>query len=125
MNTQRARSLRNNLTDAELKCWPRLRMRQVRGLKFRRQHPLGPYVVDFVCLERRLIIEVDGGQHAEQSAQDGRREEYLAGLGFETLRFWNNAVLTEADAILEVIAQALKNRICHPSDIPSAKETLE
>src|SRR5439155_20949216 len=73
MNRGQARKLRNNPTDAEKVLWKHLRLRQVEGHKFRRQQPLGPYIVDFVCLDRKLIVEVDGGQHLEQSASDAKR----------------------------------------------------
>ena len=107
MTTKKARALRSSLTDAERKLWSHLRLRQVHGFKFRRQRPVGPYIVDFVCLERSLIIEVDGSQHVQQAAQDAHRDDYLAGLGFKVLRFWDNSVLAETDAVIEVIAQAL------------------
>ena len=87
-----ARKLRSNLTDAEKLLWKHLRLRQLHGYKFRRQFPLGSYVVDFICLEARLVIEVDGGQHVERSVQDERRTEWLRQQGFTVLRFWNNQV---------------------------------
>ena len=92
MGTERARILRKNSTDAERKLWQHLRRYQINGYKFRRQHPIGPYVVDFVCFEKRLIIEVDGGQHAQQVEDDNARTEWLQSQGFQVLRFWNNQV---------------------------------
>ncbi len=100
-NLQRA--LRREMTDAEQALWGILRGRQVAGLKFRRQHPFGDYILDFVCLENRLIIEVDGGQHAEQVEYDRVRTERLQAAGFIVLRFWNNEVLQELDAVNERI----------------------
>ena len=108
MTTRRARALRSSLTDAERNLWSHLCMRQVRGFKFRRQRPIGPYIADFICLERRLIIEVDGSQHAQHAERDARRDDYLTGLGFNVFRFWDNSVLKETGAVLEVIAQALE-----------------
>jgi len=87
--TNRARTLRKNSTNAELRLWQRLRARALRGYKFVRQEPIGPYVVDFVCREERLIIELDGGQHAE-SMRDLMRDRWLTERGYRVLRFWNN-----------------------------------
>ena len=87
------RTLRKNPTESERALWRRLRQRQFIGFKFRRQHLLGSYIVDFVCLEKKLIIEVDGGQHAE-CADDMKRTCWLENRGFHVLRFWNNQVLT-------------------------------
>ena len=107
MGRERARQLRKNMTDAERALWARLRRRQVLGHKFRRQHPLGPYVVDFVCIQRKLVVEVDGGQHAEHRRDDDRRSARLADQGFAVLRFWNHEVLTDTDAVVRAIADAL------------------
>ncbi len=90
-----ARTLRKASTDAEAKLWQGLRARQLNGYKFRRQVPMGNYVADFVCLEARLIVEVDGGQHAERSDYDEARTDWLHAQGFCVLRFWNNEVLQE------------------------------
>ena len=103
----RAKELRKDQTDAERLLWYRLRNRQIANSKFRRQHALDPYIVDFVCLERRLVAEVDGGQHAEQIPEDSRRTAFLASKGFRVLRFWNNDVLTQTDGVLESIYTAL------------------
>src|SRR3970040_609127 len=89
----RARQLRKNPTDAERLLWEKLRLWQVDGCKFRRQQPLGPYIVDFVCLQKRLIVELDGGQHAQQKDYDKGRDGWLVGQGFLVLRFWNNDAL--------------------------------
>ena len=106
--TKRARELRKKQTDAEWKLWSRLRNRQLSGYKFRRQFAVGPYVVDFVCLERRLAIELDGGQHSEREVYDQRRTKFLAAEGFEVLRFWNPIVFEETDAVLATILHALE-----------------
>lgn len=112
----RARQLRKNPTDAERLLWRKLRFWQIDGYKFRRQQPLGKYIVDFVCLERRLIIELDGGQHAEQSHKDKQRDDWLRDQKFIVLRFWNNEVVKNIDGVLEVIAKNLQNT---PFLIPS------
>jgi very-short-patch-repair endonuclease len=100
------RDLRRNATDAERCLWQRLRACQVAGVKFRRQHAFEAYVLDFVSLERRLIVEVDGSQHQE-SEHDRLRDQRLRSAGFRVLRFWNNQVLEEMDAVIEVIWHAL------------------
>jgi very-short-patch-repair endonuclease len=96
------------MTDAEMKIWQRLRAHRFRGLSFRRQLPVGPYVVDFACLDARLIIEIDGGQHAsDQAKYDAKRDAWLRAEGFVVLRFWNNDVLTNLRGVLERIADTL------------------
>jgi len=104
-----ARRLRVDATDAERRLWYRLRSRQVGGAKFIRQERIGPYVVDFVCREQRLIIEVDGGQHATDP-RDAVRDAWLADRGYRVLRFWNNDVLSNTEGVLEAIAAALLER---------------
>jgi len=104
-----AGALRKRMTDAERVLWQRLRGGQLR-VKFRRQHPFEGFVLDFVCLECRLVIEVDGGQHAQAAAEDAARTAALEGAGFCVLRFWNNEVLGETDAVVERIFSEL-----HPS----------
>ena len=118
---QFARQLRARQTDCELLIWQKLRGRQLLDLKFRRQHPCPPYVIDFYCVELQLAIELDGSQHftAEQQAFDQRRSVYLKGLGIVVLRFDNRQVLQEMDGVLQEIwfkAQQLLNR---PSPQPS------
>jgi len=103
----KARELRNNPTDAERLLWSHLRLRQLGGHKFRRQQMLGDYIVDFVCLEKRLVIEVDGGQHIEQRFYDGRRDAWLKNQGFVVLRFWDHEVLRQVDNVKEAIWSAL------------------
>ncbi|GLZ88385.1 hypothetical protein Pres01_44360 [Metapseudomonas resinovorans] len=100
-----ARSLRAGQTDAEQWLWRHLRAKRLLGLKFRRQKPLGPYIVDFICQERMLVIEVDGGQHLE-SESDESRDTWLVRRGFRVLRFWNHQVLLETEAVLEAIRLA-------------------
>jgi very-short-patch-repair endonuclease len=103
----RARALRQSQTDAEALLWSRLRSRQVLDLKFRRQHPVGSYFADFVCIEIGLIVELDGSQHGDVGAveYDRKRSEDLACLGFQVLRFWDNHVLAETQSVLEKIYQ--------------------
>lgn len=105
----RARQLRKNPTDAERLLWQKLRFWQVDGRKLRRQQPLGGYIVDFVCLERRLIVELDGGQHADRNAYDKKRDDWLRNQGFVILRFWNHDVLNNIDGVVEQILDTLKN----------------
>ena len=105
---ERSRDLRKNLTDAEQKLWQKLRKKQIHGNKFRRQFVLGNYIVDFICLDKRLIIEVDGGQHMDNAGYDSQRDEWLNKQNFKVLRFWNNQVLYEMDSVLEVIATNLE-----------------
>jgi very-short-patch-repair endonuclease len=107
IKTARARRLRANSTDAELRLWNCLRSRAVNGCKFVRQEPIGPYVVDFVCREHRLVIEVDGGQHAE-SGRDEVRDQWLVAHNYRVLRFWNNDVLSNTSGVLEMIVSALQ-----------------
>ena len=103
-----ARSLRANQTDAERRLWQLLRSRQLNGLKFRRQHPVGPYIVDFCCLEQRLIVELDGGQHADETRNDEVRTHWLRLQGYRVLRFWNHEALRETSAVLDAIQLAVR-----------------
>ncbi len=96
---RRARVLRKGLTDAERVLWTRLRRRRLGGFRFRRQHPVGPYIVDFACPQLRLAIEVDGSQHDADRAKDERRTEELLKSGYRVLRFWNSEVLDEVDGV--------------------------
>lgn len=104
---QRARQLRTELTATEQLLWSRLRRRQMAGYKFRRQQVLGPYIVDFVCLEKKLVIELDGGQHTEQRQYDQSRTRWLEQREFLVLRFWDNQVFQELEGVLQVIEAAL------------------
>ena len=110
--TTLARGLRKRQTDAERALWNKLRSKQIEGVKFRRQQPIGPYIVDFVSLERKLIIEIDGGQHNERKVreEDQEREEWLKEKGYQTLRFWNNDVLTNIEGVLERIKENLEGK---------------
>ena len=102
-----SRRLRRNATIAEQRLWYRARSRSLCGMKFVWQEPIGPYIVDFVCRERRLIIEVDGGQHAEND-RDAIRDLWLRDHGYQVLRFWNNDVIENTDGVLEAIAEVLR-----------------
>ena len=101
------RKLRGQPTDAEMKLWLSLRDRRLCGFKFVRQEAIESYVVDFVCRDRRLIVEVDGGQHAD-SQSDRHRDRVLSEAGYRVLRFWNNDVLANRDGVLRVIVEALE-----------------
>jgi very-short-patch-repair endonuclease len=111
------RRLRSNMTDAEQRLWRLLRRKQVSGFKFRRQHPFDDYIIDFVCLEAMLAVEVDGGQHNEHQAEDKARTENLQRAGFRVLRFWNNDVLNDIESVTGVIWRALQE--LHPTPIPT------
>ncbi len=104
----RARRLRLDATDAEKRLWYRLRARQIDGAKFARQDPIGPYVVDFSCRELKLVVEVDGGQHATDR-RDTVRDKWLSERGYRLPRFWNNDVLSNTEGVLEAIAAALSD----------------
>ena len=97
--------LRNNATDVEQLLWRQLRNRQVEGAKFRRQQPIESYIVDFVCFNKKVIIELDGGQHSENRDYDMQRDICLRSNGYTVLRFWNNDVIENVEGILEVIRQ--------------------
>jgi very-short-patch-repair endonuclease len=100
---QHARSLRSQQTDAEARLWYHLRAHRFLGLKFKRQQPIGPYIVDFICMQKSLVIELDGGQHAQAHAYDAQRSAYLEAQGFRVLRFWNNEVLNDTESVLDEI----------------------
>ena len=106
-----AKTLRRNLTDAEQKLWYYLRAHRFMGRKFKRQKPLSRYVVDFICLEEKLIIELDGGQHAENLEYDHERDSWLRRQGYTVLRFWNNELMNETEGVLERIRLALSNDV--------------
>ena len=109
----RARAMRGAPTDSELRLWRLLRDRRLNGFKFRRQVPVGPYIVDFLCVGAKLIVEADGSQHAE-SVRDNVRDAYLANQGWKVLRFWNNEVLQNREGVLDTIYAHTK-----PSSGPS------
>ena len=103
----RERELRRNQTEAERHLWLHLRNRALLGFKFRRQHRIGRYFVDFVCLERSLVVELDGSQHIEAAATDARRTVGLERMGYRVMRFWNDDVLARTSAVLDAILMAL------------------
>ncbi len=117
MTSPRARHLRKNPTEAENRLWTALRRQQIGDAKFRRQVPFGPYVADFACLSARLIIELDGGQHAARAKGDEQRDAWFAARGYRTVRFWNNEVFENFDGVLTAIAKTLQ-RSPHPSPPP-------
>ncbi len=102
-----AREQRRDPTEAERTLWHYIRRRQLRGYKFRRQHPIGPYIADFVCLVPRVALEIDGSQHLEEPERDRRRDAYLAEQGYRVLHFTNHEVLSDIDSVLEAIGNAV------------------
>ena len=112
-----AKTLRQNMTDAEQLLWRHLRAHRLDGQKFRRQQPIGPYVVDFVHFGARVIVEADGGQHND-NANDQARDACLAAQGFKVLRFWNNEILQSADAVLAMIWAAVTEAPSPPTPLP-------
>ena len=113
--TERSRNLRSNLTDAEKRLWEAVRNRQLLGVRFNRQVPIGPYICDFVARSRKLVIEVDGGQHAA-SGVDRARTTFLESRGYRVIRFWNNDVLRNIDGVVTDIQRVLAHM---PSPSPS------
>ncbi|MBI5494740.1 MAG: endonuclease domain-containing protein [Deltaproteobacteria bacterium] len=101
------------MTDAEKKLWAGLRRRALDGARFRRQFPVGPFIADFACRERWLVVEVDGGQHAEHTAEDAQRTAWLERHGYRVLRFWNHEVLNNLEGVLLVVAEDLRNHPHH------------
>jgi very-short-patch-repair endonuclease len=114
-----AKQLRKEMTDAERAVWNAVRGRRLEGFKFKSQWSLGPFVVDFCCWERRLVVEIDGGQHNEEV--DRRRTEWLEEKGYRVIRFWNNDVLTNLEGVLQAILLALTSDP-HPGPLPRAGE---
>ena len=112
----RARSLRRDQTAVEQRLWARLRDRQLSNAKFRRQHPVGPFITDFCCLEHHLVVELDGSQHAVQADIDRARTALLTQHGYRVLRFWNSEVMEDMEAVLQQIAAALGDP--HPDPLP-------
>ncbi|MBK6961017.1 MAG: DUF559 domain-containing protein [Gammaproteobacteria bacterium] len=121
----RARELRQQQTPEEHALWQQLRAKRFAGYKFRRQQPLGRFIVDFVCFAQRLIVELDGGQHAEAAEYDFRRDAWLKQQGFRMLRFWNNEWSAQREAVLEAIWQALQQEPPLPNPSPTRGEGLE
>jgi primosomal protein N' (replication factor Y) len=109
MPNQIARRLRRDSTDAELRLWLPLRDRRLAGYRFRRQHPIGDFIVDFACTRHRLIVEADGGQHADNEV-DKRRTKALEDKGWRVIRFWNNDVLANTEGVVETILGTLQEK---------------
>ena len=103
----RSRQLRREMTDAERRLWGLLSNRQIYGVRFRRQVPFGPFIADFASHEARLVVEIDGGQHADRSMSEGNRTAFLADEGYRVLRFWNNEVIENLDGVYAVITEAV------------------
>ncbi|QRP64715.1 endonuclease domain-containing protein [Rhodanobacter sp. FDAARGOS 1247] len=114
-----AKLLRTASTDAELKLWYHLRAKRLAGLKFRRQHPIPPYIADFFCEELRLVVEIDGSQHDEET--DSIRTRALERRGLVVLRFWDNQVLQETEAVLEAILNFARGRTLSPPPLPQGE----
>ena len=114
----RARALRQSMTDAERSIWRILRSAQMDGHRFRRQVPFGQYIADFVCHDARLIIEIDGGQHERSSRDEAKRTRFLEDQGYRIVRFWNNEVLSNLEGVGAIIARELRHHP-HPDPPPS------
>ncbi len=115
MPNLRARQMRNHPTEAESLLWQHLRRSQILGRKFRRQEPMGPYIVDFLCFDPMLVIEIDGSQHTGLIAYDAERSSFLAGRGFKVIRFWNHEVLAQTDRVREAIRQRIEELVGSPT----------
>ena len=113
---EHVRALRKNMTDAENRMWYFLRNRRLEGYKFLRQHKIDNYIVDFICRDKKLIIELDGGQHMQNADYDQKRTEFLIANGYTVLRFWNNEIFCNVSAVLERI-------LCSLKEIPSSVAT--
>ena len=107
-NSTFIKNLRKNATDVEMLLWAHLRNRRLGGYKFRRQAPVGSYIVDFICIEKKLVVELDGGQHQDQSDYDTKRTQYLNSCGLQVIRFWNNEVLENLDGVLTTLLKEAK-----------------
>ena len=116
--TAHSRELRNNATEAERKLWVYISARKLAGVRFNRQFPIGPFICDFVSRSAKLVIEVDGGQHAVDVAKDEARTAYLQAQGYRVIRFWNNDVLERIEGVVTEIERALADM---PSPNPSRK----
>ncbi|MDR6843293.1 endonuclease domain-containing protein [Pseudoxanthomonas sacheonensis] len=119
---ENSRRLRREMTDAERKLWSLLRAGQLEGLKFRRQHPIPPYVADFCCIEKKLIVELDGSKHNAQS--DGSRSRALQSQGWRIVRFWDHDALLSAAAVVEAIWNAACEPYPHPNPSPDGRGAL-
>ncbi len=119
---ERAKTLRSEQTEAEQRLWYYLRAHRFMGMKFKRQKPMGRYIVDFICHESNLIVEVDGGQHQENAAYDQRRDAWLQEQGYTVLRFWNHEVMQQIESVLEAIrlaAEGVLSRALSPGPSPA------
>ncbi len=120
VNINKARELRRNQTEAESNLWRYLRNRQLHGYKFRRQMPIGKYIVDFACVSLKMIVEIDGSQHMQNTDYDESRTEYLNKQGYKVIRFWNNEILTQIESVLEALTLTLtlsqRERECEMQD---------
>ncbi len=123
MKRAQAKRLRTCMTDAEMRLWYRLRAHRFFGLKFKRQAPIGAYVVDFICFDHKLIVEVDGGQHADD-AVDRSRDKWLRQEGYRVIRFWNDDVLRRTEVVLGEISNAIMETENTPLPARSARHPL-
>ena len=123
MKRAQAKQLRSDMTDAERRLWYRLRAHRFGGLKFKRQAPIGRYIVDFICFEYKLIVELDGGQH-NGNANDRVRDAWLSNEGYRVMRFWNNDVLKRSNVVLQMIAQAVSTSELTPLPASFARHPL-
>jgi very-short-patch-repair endonuclease len=119
-----AKHLRAESTDAERRLWSRLRAHRFKGLKFRRQHPIGDFIVDFVCPELKVIVELDGGHHGEQTAEDLARTLQLEKQGFVVVRYWNNDVMNDFDSVIRDLEGRIESlrRSPLPNPLPASGE---
>ena len=120
-----ARRLRKDITDTENEMWKHLRNRHLMGMKFRRQYPIGKYILDFACVEKKVGIELDGGQHAIMQAKDRERDLFLKDKGYSIIRVWNNESLKNTEAILGYIVYELNKKCPHPDPLPQAGEGIK
>ena len=122
MTVGQARELRRETTEAETLLWKNLRNRQLAGLKFRRQQPIGRYVTDFCCEEEKLVVELDGGQHADDTDRDEERTQYIEKFGYRVIRYWNNEVLIDIESVLADIGYYLT--VCPLTRLAFARHPL-
>ena len=120
---ENSRHLRREMTDSERKLWQHLRAGRLDGLKFRRQHPIPPYITDFCCIEKKLIVELDGSQHSVQT--DAARTRFLESQGWQVIRFWDNDVLLATEAVVEAIWNTTVKPYPHPNPSPDGRGTQQ